>query len=78
MSEYEELELKVFVNQFFGGVEGVAYLVITMLYEMGALEHVTNCGYLRPTPDGQLLLQSCKLLLSELEEHNYTRVPITI
>ena len=78
MSEYEELECEAFVNQFFGGAEGAAYLVITMLEEIGALEHGTSCRYSWPTSDGQLLLQSCKLVLSELEEHNYIRIPVTI
>ena len=78
MREHKDLDWNAFVNKFFGGVEGAAYIVITMLDELGFLGHGTSCGYSWPTESGELLLQSCKMVLEELREYGYIRIPITV
>lgn len=78
MQAYETLDWDAFVDKFFGGVSGAAYTVITMLDEMRFLEHGTSCRYSWPTETGELLLQSCKLVLEELREHGLIRITITI
>ena len=76
--EHESLNWEEFVNKFFGGVNGSAYMVITMLDEMGALEHGTSCRYCWPSESGELLLQSCKMVLEELRKYGHIRIPITM